>query len=74
MDRAGGKEVRNACKILVGKPEGNRPLGRPRRRWEGNIGMGLRVIGWEYVDWMDLAQYMEQWRTVVNTVVKLRVP
>jgi hypothetical protein len=68
------EEVRNANKILVGKPEGNRQLGRPRHRWEGNIKMGLREIGWEDVDWMHLPQDMDQWRTLVNTVTKLRIP
>jgi hypothetical protein len=48
-------EMRNACKILVRKPEGWRPLGRPRHRWEDNVRMYLRVIGWENVDWMHLA-------------------
>jgi hypothetical protein len=46
---------RNACSILVGKPEGKRPLGRPRRKWEINIKMDLRKIGWDGVDWIDLA-------------------
>jgi hypothetical protein len=56
---------------LVGKPEGRRPLGRPRRRWEDNIKMDLREIWWRGMDWIDLAQDMEQWRAVVITVVKL---
>jgi hypothetical protein len=61
-------------KILVGKPEGKRPLGRPRRRWEDNIRMDLREIGWEVVDWMHLAQDRDQWLALVNTVVKPWVP
>jgi hypothetical protein len=65
---------RSAYRILVGKPEGRRPLGRPRRRWEGNIKMDLRKIGWGGMDWIDLAQDRDQWRTLVNTVVNLRVP
>jgi hypothetical protein len=54
----------------VGKPEGRRPLGRPRRRWVNNIKMDLREIGWDGVDWID----MDQWRVLVNTVLNLRVP
>jgi hypothetical protein len=49
-------DKRNACRILVGKPEGKRPLGRPRRRWVDNIKMDLREIGWDCMDWIDLAQ------------------
>jgi hypothetical protein len=55
-------EKRNACRILVGKPEGKRPLGRPRRMWEDNIRMDLREIGWGGIDWIDLAQDRDQWR------------
>jgi hypothetical protein len=58
----------------VGKPEGKRPLGRPRRRWENNIRIDLRDIGWGEVDWIDLAQNREQWMALVNTVMNLRVP
>jgi hypothetical protein len=58
----------------VGKPEGKRPLGRPRRRWVDNIEMDLREIGWVGVDWIDLAQDRDQWRALVNTVMNLRVP
>jgi hypothetical protein len=60
-------------KIVVGKPEGKRPLGRPRRSWEDNITMDLRETGWEIVDWIHLAQDRDQWQAVVNTVMKLRV-
>jgi hypothetical protein len=67
-------ETRNAYKILVGKPEGNRPLRRPRRRWEDNVRMGLRGIGWDGVNWMPLAQDRDQWRVLVNTVMNLRIP
>jgi hypothetical protein len=67
-------EMRNAYNTLVGKPEGKKPLGRPRRRWEDNIRMDLREVGWEGVDWMHLAQGRDQWRAVVDTVMKLRVP
>jgi hypothetical protein len=58
----------------VGKPEGKRPLGRARRRWVDNIKMDHREIGWDGGDWIDLAQDMEQWRVLVNTVMNLRVP
>jgi hypothetical protein len=62
------------CRILVGKPEGKRPLGRPRRRWEDNIRMDLGDIEWGGMDWIDLAQDRDQWRALVNTVMNLRVP
>jgi hypothetical protein len=58
----------------VGKPEGKRPLERPRRRWWDNIKMDLKDIGWGGMDWFCLAQDKDQWRALVNTVVKLRVP
>jgi hypothetical protein len=67
-------EKRNAYRILVEKPEGKRPLGRPRRRWVDNIEMDLREIGWDGVDWIDLTQDRDQWRDLVNTVMNLRVP
>jgi hypothetical protein len=67
-------EKSNVYRILVGKPEGKRPLGRPRRRWEDNIRMDLREIRWGGMDWIDLAQDRDQWRAVVNTVMNLRVP
>jgi hypothetical protein len=69
--RTGAK--RNAYRILVGKPEGKRPLGRTTRRWVDNIKMDLRKIGWDGMDWIDLDQYMDQWRVLVNTVLNLRV-
>jgi hypothetical protein len=59
---------------LVGKPEGKRPLGRPRRRWIDNIKMGLLEIGWCVVDWIGLAQDRYRWRALVNSVMNLRVP
>jgi hypothetical protein len=65
---------KNAYRILVGYLEVNRPLGRPRRRWVDNIKMDLRDIGWDGVDWIDLAQDRDQWRALVNTVMNLRVP
>jgi hypothetical protein len=57
----------------VGKPEGKRPLGRPRHRWVDNIKTDLREIGWGDMEWIDLAQNRDQWRALVNTVMKLRV-
>jgi hypothetical protein len=62
-----------ACRILVGKPEGKRPLGRPRHRWEDNIKMDLREIELGGMDWIDLAQDRDQWRALVNTAMNLRV-
>jgi hypothetical protein len=56
------------------KPEGKRPRDRPRNRWEDNIRMDLREIGWEGVDWMHLAEDSDQWRAVVNTIINVRVP
>jgi hypothetical protein len=67
-------EVRGARNILVGRPEGRRPLGRPRRRWEENIKMDLREIRFWDVDWIHLAQDRGRWRALVNTVINLRVP
>jgi hypothetical protein len=58
----------------VEKPEGKRPLGRTRSRWVNNIKMDLRGIGWDDMDWIDLAQDRDQWRARVNTVMNLRVP
>jgi hypothetical protein len=67
-------EKRNVYRLLVGKPEGKRPLGRPRRRWIYNIKMGLLEIGVSVVDWIGLAQDRYRWRALVNSVMKLRVP
>jgi hypothetical protein len=67
-------EVRSAYNILVGRPEGTRPLGRPRRRWEDNIMMVLREIGFGDVDWIHWAQDRDRCRALVNTVMNLRVP
>jgi hypothetical protein len=58
----------------VGKPEGRRPLGRPRRRWEDNIKINLREVGWGSMDWINLAQDRDRWRALVNAVINLRVP
>jgi hypothetical protein len=65
--RTGAK--RHAYRILLGKSEGKRPLGRPRRRWVDNIKMDLREIGWDGIEWIDLAQNRDQWRALVNTVM-----
>jgi hypothetical protein len=67
-------EKRNAYRILVGKAKGRRPLGRPRCRWAVNIKIDLREIGWNGVEWVDLAQDRDQWRALVNTVMNLRFP
>jgi hypothetical protein len=67
-------EKRNAYRILVGKSEGKRPLGRPIHRWKDNIKTDLREIGWGGIDWIDLAQDRDQWRAPENTVMNLRVP
>jgi hypothetical protein len=66
-------EKRGAYRILVGRPEGRRPLGRHRRRWEDNIKRDLQEMGWG-TDWIELAQGRDRWRAVVNTVMNLRVP
>jgi hypothetical protein len=68
----GGK--RSAYTILVGMPEGKRPLGRPRHRWVNNIKMDLREIGWDGGDWIDLAEDRDQRRALVNAVMNLWVP
>jgi hypothetical protein len=67
-------EVRGAYKILVGRPEGRRPLGRPRLRWEDNINMNLREIGFGDVDWIHLALDRDRWKALVNTVMNLWLP
>jgi hypothetical protein len=68
------RRMRWGGNILVRKPEGKRPLGRRRRRWVGNIKIDLREIGWDGMDWIDLAQDRDQWRALVNKVMNLRVP
>ena len=67
-------EERGAYRALVGKPEEKRPLGRPRRRWVDNIRMDLQEVGCGYVDWIELAQDRDRWRTLVSAVLNLRVP
>jgi len=66
-------EGRGVCRVLVGKPEGRRPLGRPRRRWVYNIKMDLQEVGCGYMDWIGLAQDRDMWRTLVSAVMNLRV-
>jgi hypothetical protein len=67
-------EKRNVYRLLVGKPEGKRPLGRPRRRWVDNIRIDLGEVGWGDVNWIGLAQDRNRWRAVVNSVLNLRFP
>jgi len=67
-------EERGVCRVLVGKPEGKRPLERPRRRWLDNIRMDLQEVGCGYMDWIGLAQDRDGWRRLVNAVMNLRVP
>ena len=67
-------EGRGVYRVLVGKPEGKRPMGRPRRRWEDNIKMDLQEVGRSCGDWMELAQDRDRWWALVNTVMNLRVP
>jgi hypothetical protein len=67
-------EKRNAYRLFVGKPEGKRPLGRPRCRWVDNIKMDLLEIGWGGVDWIGLAQDRDKWRVLVYEVMNLWIP
>jgi hypothetical protein len=68
------KEGRGVYRVLVGKPEGKKPMGRPRRRWKDNIKMDLQEVGCEGRDWIELAQDRDRWRALVNAVMSLRVP
>jgi len=70
---AGMGESRGVYRILVGKPEGKRPLERPRSRWEDNIKTDLQEVGFRGMDWIELAQDMDRWRALVNAVMNLRV-
>jgi len=68
------EERRGLYRVLVGKPVGKRPLGSPRHRWEDNIKMDLQEVGCGGMDWIDLAQYRDRWRALVNAVMNLWVP
>ena len=68
------EQSRNAYRVLVGKPEGKRPLGRPRRRWEDNIKIDLREVGCDPGEWIDLAEDRDQWTAYVSEIMNLRVP
>jgi hypothetical protein len=68
------RDKRDEYRILVGRPEGQRQLGRPRRRWENNNKKDAQEVKWEGMDWIDLDQYWERWRTLENTVMNLQVP
>jgi hypothetical protein len=67
-------ECTGVYRVLVGKPEGKRPMGRPRCRWKNNIKMNLQEVGCGSIDWIELAQDREKWRELVNAVMNLRVP
>jgi hypothetical protein len=67
-------EGRGVYRVLVGKPEGRRPFGRPRHRWEDNIKLDLREVGWGGMDWIDLAQDVDRWRVLTTAVMNLRIP
>jgi len=67
-------EKRGIYRVLVGKPEGKRPLGRPRRRWEDNIMMDLQEVGCGGIDWIELAQDRDKWRALANAVINFLVP
>jgi len=68
------RKRKGAYRVLVGKPEGKRPLGRSRLRWENNIKMDLQEMGWKGMEWIDLAQDRDGWRALVNAVINLQVP
>ena len=67
-------EKRGVYRVLVGKPEGNRPLGKPRRRWEDNIKMDLQEVGCEGMDWVEVPQDRDRWRAPLSAVMNLKIP
>ena len=67
-------DERGVYRVLVEKPEGKSPLGRPRRRWVDNVRMDLQEVGCGYIDWIGLAQDRDRWRTIVSAVMNIRVP
>jgi hypothetical protein len=67
-------EKRGIYRVLVEKPEGKRPLGRPRRKWKDNIKIDLQKVGCGSMDWIELAQYRDRWRALVNAVMNIRAP
>jgi hypothetical protein len=67
-------EGRGVYRVLVGRPAGRRPLGRPRQRWADNMTMDLQEVGWGGMDWIDMAQHRDRWRALVSVVMNLRVP
>ena len=71
---AHGGDRKGVYRVLVRKPEGKRPLGKPRRRWENNIKMDLQEVGYGGMDWIELAQDRDKWLALVNTVMNFRVP
>ena len=70
----GGEERRSVYRVLAGKLEGKRPLGRPRSRWEDNVKMDLQEVGCGGMDWIEVAQDRNRWRVILNAVISLRVP
>jgi hypothetical protein len=65
---------RGVYRVLLGKPEGKRPIGRPRHRWEDNIKMDLQEVGYRGMDWIELAKDRDRWQALVNAIMNLRVP
>jgi hypothetical protein len=68
------RDKRGAYRVLVGRPDGKSPLGRPKHRWDDNIKISIQEVGWGGVDWIDMAQDRDSWQAVVNVVMNIRVP